>query len=103
MLVAAMTVGELAFGLAAWMLGLWALFLCRSRNAAQMCGLGSLTCCAVSLCIVVFDFAYMADIEEVSAFLDTANAFRIAAGVLLAVTLALNAAALTVRRDIEAK
>ena len=99
-MLAAMTMGELALGLAAWALGLAALFLCRKKDAARMCGLGSLTCCAASLCVVVFDFACMADIEAVSAFLDTANAFRIAAGVLLTVTLALNAAALFVRRGI---
>lgn len=102
-MVAAMTVGELSLGLAAWVLGLSGLFLCRKKDAVHMCGLGSLTCCAASLCVVVFDFAYMADIGEISAFLDTANAFRLAAGVLLTVTLVLNAAALIVRRDIAAK
>ena len=98
-----MTMGELALGLVAWALGLSALFLCRKKDAVWMCVLGSLTCCAASMCVVVFDFAYMADIEDVPAFLDTANAFRIAAGVLLTVTLALNAAALLVRRDISEK
>lgn len=92
-----MTLGELVFGLAAWGLALAALFLRRRRDAAQLCGLGSLTCCAVSLCVVVFDFAHLADIGDTSAFLDTANAFRLAAGVLVTVTLALNAAALALR------
>ena len=89
-----MTAGELALGLSAWGLALAALCLRHKKDAARMCGLGSLACCAASLCMVVFDFAHLADIEDVSAFLDTANAFRLAAGVLLAVTLALNAAAL---------
>lgn len=101
---AAMTVGELTLGLAAWVLGLAALFLERKKgDARRMCGLGSLACCAASLCTVVFDLAYLADIGDVSAFLDTANAFRLAAGVLLAVTLALNTAALIARRDVAAK
>lgn len=38
----------------------------------------------------------------ITIFLDTANAFRLAAGVLLTVTLALNAAALIVRRSVGA-
>lgn len=92
-----MTIGELALGLAAWGLGLAALFLRGKRDASRLCGLGSLTCCAASLCLVVFDFAHLADIGDVSAFLDTANAFRLAAGVLLAGTLALNGAALVCR------
>ena len=92
----------LVFGLAAWGLALAALFLGRKRGAAQLCGMGSLACCAASLCVVVLDFAHLADIGDTSAFLDTANAFRLAAGVLLTVTLALNAAILTLcfrRRD----
>lgn len=88
--------GELGLGVAAWGLGLAALFL-RRREAALLCGLGSLACCAASLCAVVFELAHYADIEDVSAFLDTANAFRLAAGVLLAGTLVLNAAALLLR------
>lgn len=88
---------ELALGLAAWGLGLAALFLRRRSGPAQLCSMGSLACCAVSLCTVVFELARYADIEDVSAFLDTANAFRLAAGGLLLGTLALNAAALLLR------
>ncbi len=88
---------ELALGLAAWGLGLAAVLLRRRREASQLCGLGSLACCAGSLCMVVFELAHYADIGDVSAFLDTANAFRLAAGALLAGTLALNAAALALR------
>lgn len=91
-MTAAMTVGELALGLAAWGLGLADLLLGR-RNALPLLGMGSLGCCAASLCLVVFDLAHLADIGDVSAYLDTANAFRLAAGALLGVTLALNAAA----------
>ena len=50
-----MTLGELALGLAAWGLGLSALLLRRRKAAAQLCSLGSLACCAASLCTVVFD------------------------------------------------
>ena len=81
---------ELALGLAAWGLGLAALFLRRRSGPAQWCSMGSLACCAVSLCTVVFELARYADIEDVSAFLDTANAFRLCSGALLAVALGLN-------------
>lgn len=91
------TIGELALGLLAWGLGLVSLLMRRKKNAAQLCGLGSFACCAASLCLVVFDFAYLADIGDVSAFLDTANAFRLAAGTLLAVTLILNSVSLVLR------
>lgn len=89
------TLGELILGILAWGLGAAALLLSKKGGAASsLCGMGSLVCCAASLCLVVFDFAHLADIEDVSAFLDTANAFRLAAGVLLAGTLVLNGAAM---------
>lgn len=90
----AMTIGELVLGVTAWVLGFVALILRREKDAARLCGMGSLACCAASLCIVVFDFAHLSDIGDTSAFLDTANAFRLAAGVLLTGTLALHTAAL---------
>lgn len=58
---------------------------------------GELAACALSLCLEIFNFARLADIGDTSAFLDTANAVRLAAGVLVAVTLVLNVAALIVR------
>ena len=88
---------ELGCGLGAWGLGLAAVCLRQRQEQMRLCGLGSLTCCAVSLCAVVFELARYADIEDTSAFLDTANAFRLAAGVLLLGTLVLNAAALLLR------
>mgnify|MGYP001085994408 CR=1 FL=1 len=87
----------LILGLAAWGLGFAALPLHRKKDAARLCGMGSLTCCAASLCTVVFELARYADIEDISAFLDTANAFRLCSGVLLAGTLVLNALALVFR------
>lgn len=82
----------LSLGLAAWGMGLAALLLRGKEDAARLCGMGSLACCAVSLCMVVFGLAHYADIEDISAFLDTANALRLVSGTLLAGTLALNAA-----------
>lgn len=87
----------LILGGLAWGLGAAALLLRRKPSAAQRCGMGSLACCAASLCTVVFELSRYADIEDVSAFLDTANAFRLAAGVLLAGTLILNIAAVVMQ------
>lgn len=87
----------LALGLAAWGLGLAALFLRRKQEAVQLCGMGSLACCAASLCMVVFGLAHYAEIGDISAFLDTSDAFRLCSGVLLLGTLVLNAAALGFR------
>lgn len=86
----------LVLGVAAWGLGLAAL-LSRKWDATRLCGMGSLTCCAASLCTVVFELVRYADIEDVSAFLDTANAFRLCSGALLAGTLVLNGLALVLR------
>ncbi len=93
-MTAAMTVGELALGLTAWGLALAAVLLRKKAGAVQLCSLGSLACCAASLCVVVFDFAHLADIEDVSAFLDTADAFRLCSEALLMGTLVLNGLAL---------
>ncbi len=88
------TAAPLILGLAAWGLGLAALLMSRKQDAAQRCGMGSFACCAASLCTVVFGLAHYADIEDISAFLDTANAFWLCSGVLLAGTLVLNVLAL---------
>lgn len=93
-----MSTGELVLGLAAWALGLAALFVFRRKDAVRICGMGSWICCAASLCVVVFHLAYMADIGDTAAFLDTANAYRLASGTLLVGTLALNGGALLRRR-----
>ena len=88
-----MNVWSLLFGLAAWGLGVAALLL---RRNGRWCSIGSLTACTLSLCLEVFNFARLADIGDTSAFLDTANAVRLAAGALVAVTLVLNGVALIV-------
>lgn len=84
----------LVLGLAAWGLGFAALLANRKRGIAQLYGLGSLACCAASLCTVVFELARYANIEDIAAFLDTADAFQFCSGTLLLGTLALNGLAL---------
>ena len=77
------SIGELGLGLAAWGLALAGLFLKREKKTLSMLGMGSLACCAASLCLVVFELAHYADIEDI-------YAFRFCSGTLLAVTLGLN-------------
>ena len=88
---------SLLLGLTAWGLGLAASLERRSTGPSRWCSMGSLTACVLSLCLEVFNFARLADMGDVSAFLDTANAARLAAGALVAGTLALNGLALAHR------
>ena len=64
--VAVHTIAELGFGLAAWGLALAALFLPKKGRRLPMLGMGSLACCAASLCMVVFELAHYADIVRIS-------------------------------------
>lgn len=88
-----MNVGSLAFGLAAWGLALAALLLRKGCGTAARCSAWSFAACATALCLQICYQGHLADIEDVSAFLDTAGACRLCAVVLLAVTLCLNAVA----------
>lgn len=92
-----MNVWSLLLGLTAWGLGLAAALERQSTGPARWYPLGSVTACALSLCLEVFNFARLADIEDTSAFLDTASAVRLAAGALVAGTMALNGMALARR------
>lgn len=89
-----MNAGALFLGLAAWGLGAAALWK-RSGGRGPLYSAGSFAACSISLCLELYYQAHLAAIEDVSAFLDTADAAAMCAGVLLAVTLALNALALT--------
>lgn len=89
-----LNVASLALGLLAWVLPGAA--LCRRRGTVP-CALLSLSACALSLCLVVFYLGHLSDAGDWSALMDTAHAFRLAAAVLLAVTLGLNALALALR------
>ena len=74
-----MNLASLALGLLAWMLPL----VCVSFAA-----------CAAALYLQLRYHAHLSRIEDVGAFLDTAQAAAFASAVLLCVTLALNALAL---------
>lgn len=82
-----MNVASLALGLLAWLVPVAALL----RRGGSLLGCaGSFAACALSLCLVVFCLGHLADVGDVSAFLDTVNSYRLCAGVLTVGTLALN-------------
>lgn len=87
-----MNAGALILGLTAW--GLGAAALRRKGGRGPLYGVGSFAACSASLCLELYYQAHLAAIEDVSAFLDTADAAAMCAGVLLAVTLMLNVLAL---------
>ncbi len=87
-----MNAGALFLGLAAWGLGVTALRQRKGRG--PLYSAGSFAACSASLCLELYYQAHLAAIEDVSAFLDTADAVAMCAGVLLVVTLALNVLAL---------
>ncbi|MBD5133580.1 MAG: hypothetical protein HDT38_03765 [Clostridiales bacterium] len=86
-----MNTGALILGLAAW--GLGAAVFWQKQKRRPMYSAGSFAACSGSLCLELWYQAHLANIEDISAFLDTADAVALCAGVLLVVTLALNAAA----------
>lgn len=88
-----MNAGALFLGLVAWGLGTAALWKRGGRR--PLYSAGSFAACSISLCLELYYQAHLAAIEDVSAFLDTADAVAMCAGVLLAVTLTLNVLALT--------
>ena len=94
-----MNLGQLGFGLLAW--GVPIVSLLRRGGGLLSCAV-SLFFCALSLCLVVCHLAHLAGIGDVSAILDTADAFRLCAVVLTVGTLALNTLvlALQARRGI---
>ena len=79
------TLGPLALGLLAWVLGLAALM---TRRCAP-----SLGCCAVALSLVPLHVYLEVEAGDLSAIQDTAHAFALSVAALVLGTLALNAAA----------
>ncbi|MBD5085251.1 MAG: hypothetical protein HDT33_09440 [Clostridiales bacterium] len=93
-----MNTGALILGLTAWELGaLGAVAAFRQkRGRGPMYSIGSFIACSGSLCLELLYQAHLAAIEDISAFLDTANAVALCAGALLLGTLVLNATALII-------
>lgn len=93
-----MNLASLALGLAAWALPVAAMIRTAARPRALRSPLplicASFAACAAALCFSLRYDAYLARIEDVSAFLDTAEPLAFVASVLLCVTIVLNALAL---------
>lgn len=81
---------SLVLGLLAWGLGVAAI---RKRGCPWRVA-GSFTCCGAALLLQHMDMDHLARIGDIAALLDTAYARVFAGGVLLAVTVGLNYAAL---------
>lgn len=93
-----MNLASLALGLLAWMLPVAAMIRTAARPRALHPALPlvcvSFAACAAALYLQLRYHAHLSRIEDVGAFLDTAQAAAFASAVLLCVTLALNALAL---------
>ena len=87
-----MNLASLALGLLAWMLPVAAMIRTAARPRALHPALPLV--CAAALYLQLRYHAHLSRIEDVGAFLDTAQAAAFASAVLLCVTLALNALAL---------
>ena len=85
-----MNLASLALGLLAWMLPVAAMIRTAARPRALHPAL-PLVCVSFAACAAAL---HLSRIEDVGAFLDTAQAAAFASAVLLCVTLALNALAL---------
>lgn len=93
-----MNLTSLGLGLAAWALPLAALAL-RKRAAGRLCLAlvwASAAACGAALYLQICYQNHLVQIHDVGAILDTTDALVFVAGVLLAVTLALDAFALAV-------
>ena len=89
-----MNLASLALGLLAWMLPVAAMIRPRALHPALPLVCVSFAACAAALYLQLRYHAHLSRIEDVGAFLDTAQAAAFASAVLLCVTLALNALAL---------
>ncbi|MBQ8236549.1 MAG: hypothetical protein IJZ39_00130 [Oscillospiraceae bacterium] len=85
------SLASIILGLTAWALPLICLAVPRRR---EIFCCTSLTACVLSLYFQLREVMYRVDIGDLSAVMDTINAVVLCATVLIAVTLALNAAAL---------
>ncbi len=93
-----MNLTSLGLGLAAWALPLATLAL-RKRAAGRLCPAlvwASAAACGAALYLQICYQNHLVQIHDVGAILDTTDALVFVAGVLLAVTLALDAFALAV-------
>jgi len=88
-----LNVGSLMFGLIAWILPIVRISFLKKRcdSNGEVFSLLSFSACAISLCFQIFYTNHLVDISDWSALLDTMYAVSDAAGVLLVITVILNA------------
>jgi len=88
-----LNVGSLVFGLIAWILPIVRIGFLenRSDNNGEVFSLLSFSSCAISLCFQIFYTNHLIDISDWTALQDIMSTISFAAGVLLAVTVILNA------------
>jgi len=95
-----LNVGSLVLGLIAWILPIVRIgFLKKSSDSSgEVLSFFSISACAISLCFQIFYTNHLVDISDWSALQDTMYAVSDAAGVLLVVTIILNAIVLIIER-----
>ncbi|WP_343379293.1 hypothetical protein [Candidatus Bathycorpusculum sp.] len=95
-----LNLGSLLLGLVAWLLPLINLVIgnkAKNKNWAVL-SVASVSACAVSLCMQLFEQGSMVQAKDWSALMDTANAVVNVSLVLLVVTITLNVITLVVYR-----
>ncbi len=92
-----LNLGSIVLGLIAWILPIVNLMQHKAgrRNRAVF-SIGSVSACAISLCIQIFYTNYLVKIEDWSALMDISDAAAAISATLLVITLVLNAIALIV-------
>ncbi|MBQ8397328.1 MAG: hypothetical protein IJX53_03895 [Clostridia bacterium] len=91
-----LNITSLILGLIAWVIPF--ALLCRRQRAAPAAALASGTACACAMLLQLSEIGHRVAINDYAAIADTIGAVVLAAAVLVAVTVALNAAAFLIRR-----
>lgn len=88
--------GSFIFGLTAWIVPVICLWRYHkvSYKRCLASTVVSMGACASSLCLQIFEIQHRVSLQDWSALMDTSHAVSLAAALLLAVTIILNAAAL---------
>lgn len=96
-----LNVGSFALGIIAWILPIVNLSRYKKDELRNWSALSimSVSACTFSLCFQIFNTYHLVMIKDWSALMDTSGAVAYAAGVLLIVTILLNAITLIVYRD----
>ncbi|WP_042351615.1 hypothetical protein [Bacillus massiliigorillae] len=96
-----LNMGSLVLGLIAWILPVLNLGRDNKKEYKHWVTLSiiSISACALSLCLQIFNNYHLVQIEDWGGLMDTMSALAFVAGVLLIVTILLNVITLIVYRD----